>query len=287
MQSEHRHGGMMLAVVTAMMLIPEMYAAPSATNRGGATDPQHTASTNGTLRGDTASAAFTLRGVVVQDNGEPLVGASIREKGAAKSVPSDVDGSFSLHVSGQKPVVVSFIGVEDMEFFPTPETDTLRMCMTRSLTFPDMDLGRETPQETFEAFEAMFEPQSHTRKRHRRRDRHHCHGDVWFMKEIPEFADGGLSGLERYFRNHLRHLEADMGREGAVKVKFTLYEDGSIHDAHILESNLPEAYGTEVLRITDSMPHWKPGIDLYDPVKVKCTMRIIFRGTPTTKHYMP
>ena len=51
-----------------------------------------------TIETPTVNATATVRGRVVDTNGEPLIGATIREKGGANGTVSDIDGSFFLSV---------------------------------------------------------------------------------------------------------------------------------------------------------------------------------------------
>src|SRR5690606_16496196 len=58
----------------------------------------------------------TITGKVTDEKGEPLIGASIHEKGTQTNTVSREDGSFSLNVSGPGiTLVVSFIGYKTQE----------------------------------------------------------------------------------------------------------------------------------------------------------------------------
>lgn len=58
----------------------------------------------------------TISGEVVDENGDPLAGATVMLKGTDIGVATNVDGQFSLMVSGNRPVLeVSYIGM-------TPQT---------------------------------------------------------------------------------------------------------------------------------------------------------------------
>ena len=60
---------------------------------------------------------FTAKGVVVDSNGEPVIGAAVALKGnETVGVITDLDGNFSLSVPGPNTVlVVTFIGMETVE----------------------------------------------------------------------------------------------------------------------------------------------------------------------------
>lgn len=55
-----------------------------------------------------------ITGYVSDENGEPLAGATIKQKGFNNGTVTDVDGQFALTVEGKNPeVIVSFIGMKD------------------------------------------------------------------------------------------------------------------------------------------------------------------------------
>jgi TonB-linked SusC/RagA family outer membrane protein len=57
----------------------------------------------------------TLRGKVLDNNGEALPGAAIVVKGSTRGVTTDVDGSFQIDVKTGEVLVVSFLGMKDQE----------------------------------------------------------------------------------------------------------------------------------------------------------------------------
>ena len=64
----------------------------------------------------TATAAPELITGKVQDaNGEPLIGASVLEKGTANGTITDFDGMFSLSVEKDVILLVSYVGYQDQE----------------------------------------------------------------------------------------------------------------------------------------------------------------------------
>ena len=57
----------------------------------------------------------TLKGVVRDQSGEPLIGATVMIKGTPQGTVTDVDGKFTLKVERGQTLVVSFIGMETKE----------------------------------------------------------------------------------------------------------------------------------------------------------------------------
>jgi len=63
----------------------------------------------------TAFAQSTVRGTVVDENGEPVIGASVMIKGSKTGTITDVDGKFSLNAASGKTIVVTYIGYDAQE----------------------------------------------------------------------------------------------------------------------------------------------------------------------------
>lgn len=52
----------------------------------------------------------TLNGVVVDDSGEPIIGASVLEKGTTNGTITDLDGHFTLSIGKGTELIVSYVG---------------------------------------------------------------------------------------------------------------------------------------------------------------------------------
>ena len=54
--------------------------------------------------------------MIVDTNGDPVIGASIQEKGVAgKGTVSDLDGKFNLSVASNAVLLISYIGFQSLE----------------------------------------------------------------------------------------------------------------------------------------------------------------------------
>lgn len=63
-----------------------------------------------------ADVNTTVKGTVVNQEGEPLPGATVTIKGIPGGVVADIDGNFSIKVNGQKPsLVVTYVGMNPYE----------------------------------------------------------------------------------------------------------------------------------------------------------------------------
>ena len=59
---------------------------------------------------------FSIKGVVTDKNGEPIVGATVLEQQTKNGVATDLDGRFSIRVSNEKAILrISYIGFKPQE----------------------------------------------------------------------------------------------------------------------------------------------------------------------------
>ena len=58
---------------------------------------------------------FTVQGVVTDTEGESLIGVFISVKGTKTGTTTDLDGRYSLHLSGPATLVFQYMGMENQE----------------------------------------------------------------------------------------------------------------------------------------------------------------------------
>lgn len=58
---------------------------------------------------------ITVKGTVKDNTGEPVIGASVVQKGTSNGIVTDIDGNFTLDVPSNSTIVVSFIGYKTLE----------------------------------------------------------------------------------------------------------------------------------------------------------------------------
>lgn len=56
-----------------------------------------------------------ITGKVVDVQGEPVIGATVMEKGTTNGIITDVDGNFTLNVSPNRKLQVSYVGYQTQE----------------------------------------------------------------------------------------------------------------------------------------------------------------------------
>ena len=65
-----------------------------------------------------ALAQSTISGTVLEETGEPLIGATIMVQGTKQGTQTDVNGKFSISVPAGKKIVVSYIGLQPLTVTP-------------------------------------------------------------------------------------------------------------------------------------------------------------------------
>lgn len=60
----------------------------------------------------TSQALRKITGIITDENGEPIIGANIVEKGTTNGTITDIDGRFSLDVADKSVLIVSYIGYD-------------------------------------------------------------------------------------------------------------------------------------------------------------------------------
>ncbi|MEZ5013733.1 MAG: energy transducer TonB [Chitinophagales bacterium] len=87
---------------------------------------------------------------------------------------------------------------------------------------------------------------------------------------------GGNPALDMYFETHLQY-PAGITITGEVIVGFTVNPDGSIFDAHIIQS-LEQHLDAEALRLVNTMPNWIPANNAGVAVQSETELSIRFKG---------
>lgn len=59
--------------------------------------------------------SVTINGVVLDPSGEPVIGASILEKGTTNGIITDINGKFNLNVKSNATLVISYVGFKTQE----------------------------------------------------------------------------------------------------------------------------------------------------------------------------
>lgn len=113
--------------------------------------------------------------------------------------------------------------------------------------------------------------------------------DIWIPKRVydvvcggipdlePEFP-GGRAAMKLYLQRNIKdpRNELQMEVEEEIIVEFVIDKDGSVVNVEVVQGTTPDLMN-EAKRTVSIMPRWIPGLDDFEPFRVKFTLPIIFR----------
>lgn len=100
---------------------------------------------------------------------------------------------------------------------------------------------------------------------------------IWeLVEQMPEFP-GGTSAMIKYLGDNLHYPETaqKVGIQGRIIVRFIVGTDGNICQPEVVRGIEP-ALDAEALRVVQTMPRWKPGMNKGKAVAVKYHIPIMF-----------
>ena len=99
----------------------------------------------------------------------------------------------------------------------------------------------------------------------------------FIVEEMPEFP-GGEAALRRFIANAIKYpqIAQENGIQGRVYIQFVVDRDGSVTQASVARGVDP-SLDKEALRVVNSLPKWKAGMQRGKPVKVSYTVPINFQ----------
>ena len=95
------------------------------------TEKQKT-STDSKVQSVQQQSKIFISGIVVEENGEAIIGASVLEKGTTNGILTDVNGNFSLNVSSGAILAISFVGMIAQEVKVPDSATPLRIVLRPS-----------------------------------------------------------------------------------------------------------------------------------------------------------
>ena len=219
----------------------------------------HSAYTNVRITPQSAGQTITL------NNPLPIYGSLIVD-----GSPADV----TIYVDGKKvgtsPLFIGelLIGIHNIrlekEGYDTQEkTVTIAEGQESTLSY---DLVKTVPAETINTRASASSSDSDD--------------DVIFVvvETMPEFPGGQQAMMQFIGENLIYPPEAQKnGIQGRVICQFVVNKDGSIGDIKVIRSSGYMPLDNEAIRLIQSMPRWKPGLQRGKPVRVKYTVPVSFR----------
>ena len=94
---------------------------------------------------------------------------------------------------------------------------------------------------------------------------------------MPEYP-GGEKAMMQFVADNVKYPQDAIDKEisGRVLVSFVVEKDGSIGDVKVVKG-IGGGCDEEAVRVVNTMPKWKPGMDKGKPVRVSYMMPITFK----------
>ena len=187
-----------------------------------------------------SNAMVTATGILVDETGQPLIGASVVVKGGKERTITDKKGAFSLEVPANAILRCSYQGRESQEVLAADMTNNTHLSLSSR--------SREMNEQVFTVVEKM-----------------------------PSFP-GGDAELLKYIATNIKYPKEsqDNGEQGRVICSFIVGRDGSVNNPEVLRGVTP-LLNEEAVRVINTMPRWNSGMQRGKAVAVKYTVPITFR----------
>ena len=187
-----------------------------------------------------SNAMVTATGILVDETGQPLIGASVVVKGGKERTITDKKGAGSLEVPANAILRCSYQGRESQEVLAADMTNNTHLSLSSK--------SREMNEQVFTVVEKM-----------------------------PSFP-GGDAELLKYIATNIKYPKEsqDNGEQGRVICSFIVGRDGSVNNPEVLRGVTP-LLNEEAVRVINTMPRWNPGMQRGKAVAVKYTVPITFR----------
>lgn len=187
-----------------------------------------------------SNAMVTATGILVDETGQPLIGASVVVKGGKERTITDRKGAFSLEVPANAILRCSYQGRGSQEVLAADMTNNTHLSLSSK--------SREMNEQVFTVVEKM-----------------------------PSFP-GGDAELLKYIATNIKYPKEsqDNGEQGRVICSFIVGRDGSVNNPEVLRGVTP-LLNEEAVRVINTMPRWNPGMQRGKAVAVKYTVPITFR----------
>ena len=187
-----------------------------------------------------SNAMVTATGILVDETGQPLIGASVVVKGGKERTITDKKGAFSLEVPANAILRCSYQGRESQEVLAADMTNNTHLSLSSK--------SREMNEQVFTVVEKM-----------------------------PSFP-GGDAELLKYIATNIKYPKEsqDNGEQGRVICSFIVGRDGSVNNPEVLRGVTP-LLNEEAVRVINTMPRWNPGMQRGKAVAVKYTVPITLR----------
>ncbi|MDR3260486.1 MAG: energy transducer TonB [Tannerella sp.] len=109
-------------------------------------------------------------------------------------------------------------------------------------------------------------------------DEEEASNEIFVIVETPPEFPGGIVELMSFIAKSIKYpvVAQENGIQGRVTCSFVVNKDGTIVDAEVARG-IDASLDKEAIRVINSMPKWKPGMQRGKPVRVKFNVPINFK----------
>jgi TonB family protein len=179
----------------------------------------------------------TIIGTVMDQEGTPLIGANVMEKGTKNGAITDLDGRFSITIQDtQNSVVISFLGFDENEIPPTLLGQNIQVQLI------------ENPEILDEVIVGAYS------KKSRRQEQKEIYDERTILAEPTK----GLKKFKRYIKENALYPSGHSNKtiDGIVTVRFQLNADGTPLSVEIV-SSFNRIFNAEAIRLIRQGGAWQ------------------------------
>ena len=196
-----------------------------------------------------------LKMKVVDEEGKPIIAATVLVANTTNGTLTDENGNFTLEVGSDQSIQVAYIGMSTV-------TMSVKDCLKKAdqtIVLTESDTKKYVKVVASAPQTVVSDDQTFS-----------------VVEQMPEYPGGMRAGLEFMARNLRYPTKArEAGKQGRVIVQFVVRKDGSLSDFKVLRPVDPWL-DAEAIRVISTMPKWKPGMQDGKPVSVKFTLPVTF-----------
>lgn len=193
------------------------------------------------LRFKQENSTFNIEGIVTNEDGEPITGATVSIQGTGRYATTDEIGLFSIDADFNHYIIIRADGMENISMTVSP------FLMNQNDAYPIV-MRKKSGEKIYSSVETM-----------------------------PEYP-GGMKYFKRYIDRNLKYPEEAKRNkiEGVVVMQFVVEKNGDITSPKVVR-RLEASLDSVAMNLIKGMPRWTPASDHGVKVRCKYSVPIAFK----------
>jgi hypothetical protein len=199
------------------------------------------------------TSVTTIKGKVTNEQGEPLIGATIAVKGTNTAAITDYDGNFSLNAGTESPeLTANYIGFEPVDI-KNPEANQNIVMKENRLALDEVVVIGYGTQKRSSLTGAVSSVSA--------KDKETFYTDKAKVKVKPQPIGGEKQYKEYLKKNFVKPADADCNAtSGKITVEFFVDNNGNPKDINITKG-VCDAYNEAAIELIENGPKWTTGTE--------------------------